>query len=363
MENNPNIPDLVDLLREVATTHCSDLHLATGRPPSFRKNGNITQGDYLPIKSRVCREMVLGMLNENQRAELEKRRELNFGVQIRGVGRFRGNAHYSRGSLEATFRFIPATIPALSEIGLRPTVYSLCDLTRGLILVTGSTGSGKTTSIAAMVKHISEQRAGVIITVEDPVEFYFENARSIVKQREVGIDTLSFSDALENILRQDPDVVVVGELRDQETVRATLKAAETGHLVISTLHTMDAPQALDRILDFFPGNEQKQILSTLADSLAGIIAQRLVPQENTDRRVLVSEMLTSTPAVKRAIREHHFEQLVGMMEAGRKDGMYTIDEVLEDLYVNGMISKEEAVAGARDPARMEALRRKPAQKA
>ena len=363
MENNPNVPDLVDLLREVATTHCSDLHLATARPPSFRKSGNITPGNYPPIESRVCREMVLGMLNENQRAELENKRELNFGVQIRGVGRFRGNAHYSRGSLEATFRFIPATIPALSEIGLRPTVYSLCDLSRGLILVTGSTGSGKTTSIAAMVKHISEQRAGVIITVEDPVEFYFENARSIVKQREVGIDTLSFSDALENILRQDPDVVVVGELRDQETVRATLKAAETGHLVISTLHTMDAPQALDRILDFFPGNEQKQILSTLADSLAGIIAQRLVPQENTDRRVLVSEMLTSTPAVKRAIREHHFEQLVGMMEAGRKDGMYTIDEVLEDLYVNGMISKEESVAGARDPARMEALRRKPAQKA
>jgi twitching motility protein PilT len=137
MENNTNVPDLVDLLREVSTINCSDLHLATGRPPSFRKNGNITQGDYLPIESRMCREMVLGMLNENQRAELEKRRELNFGVQIRGVGRFRGNAHYSRGSLEATFRFIPATIPALSEIGLRPTVYSLCDLTRGLILVTG----------------------------------------------------------------------------------------------------------------------------------------------------------------------------------------------------------------------------------
>ena len=363
MEYNPNAPDLVDLLREAASTHCSDLHLATGRPPCFRKNGNITEGNYHPLDARVCREMVLGMLNENQRAEMEKKRELNFGVQIRGVGRFRGNAHYSRGSLEATFRFIPATIPALSEIGLRPTVFSLCDLTRGLILVTGSTGSGKTTSIASMVKHISEQRSGVIITVEDPIEFYFENSRSILKQREVGIDTLSFADALENILRQDPDVVVVGELRDQETVRATLKAAETGHLVISTLHTIDAPQALDRILDFFPGNEQKQILSTLADSLAGIIAQRLIPQENSDRRVLVSEILTSTPAVKRAIREHHFEQLVGMMEAGRKDGMYTLDEVLEDLYLNGMVSKEEAIAGARDPARMEALRRKPSQRA
>jgi twitching motility protein PilT len=359
MDPKNEAPDLVDLLREVAVTHCSDLHLTTGRPPSFRKNGNITPGDYHSIDSRESREMVLGVLNENQRAELEKNRELNFGVQIRGVGRFRGNAHYSRGSLEATFRFIPATIPALSEIGLRPTVYSLCDLSRGLILVTGSTGSGKTTSIASMVKHISEQRAGVIITVEDPIEYYFENARSIIKQREVGIDTLSYSQALDNILRQDPDVVVVGELRDQETVRATLKAAETGHLVISTLHTMDAPQALDRILDFFPGNEQKQILSTLADSLAAIIAQRLIPQENSDRRVLVSEMLISTAAVRRSIREHNFAQLVGMMEAGRKDGMYTIDEMLEDLYVNGMISKEEAVAGARDPARMEVLRRLP----
>jgi len=340
----------------------SDLHIVSGRPACYRRHGSIVEAEMPAINARASREMIVGILNEHQRSELEEKKELNFGVQIKGVGRFRGNAYYSRGSLEGVFRFIPSQIPHLSEIGLRPTVFSLCDLPRGLILVTGSTGSGKTTSIAAMVKHISEQRAGVIVTIEDPIEFYFENARSLVKQREVGVDTLSFAEALSNILRQDPDVIMVGEMRDQETVRATLKAAETGHLVISTLHTIDAPQALDRILDFFPGDEQKQILSTLADSLGGIIAQRLVPLENGEGRVLVSEMLTASAAVRGAVRDHRFEQLVGIMETGRKDGMYTIDEALEDLYLGGMISKEEAVSGAREPGRMEALRRVPQKK-
>lgn len=359
MDTLPETPDLVDLLRQVPLSNASDLHLSNGRPPCYRRNGEIVAEDLSELSSRSLRELILGILNEQQRADLERRKELNFGVQIKGVGRFRGNAHYSRGSLEATFRFIPSLIPALSEIGLRAPVFSLCDLPRGLILVTGSTGSGKTTTIASMVKHISEQRSGVIITIEDPIEFYFENARSLVKQREVGIDTHSFAEALENIVRQDPDVVVVGELRDQETVRATLKAAETGHLVISTLHSLDAPQALDRIIDFFPGSEQKQILATLADSLGGIIAQRLLPLENGEGRVLASEILCSTAAVRNAIRDHRFEQLLGIMETGRRDGMYTFDEVLEELYLERMISKEEAVTGARDAQRMEALRRAP----
>jgi twitching motility protein PilT len=209
-----------------------------------------------------------------------------------------------------------------------------------------------------MIRRISEEREAVIVTIEDPIEFYFKSDRSIIKQRELGSDTKSFAEALRHVLRQDPDVIMVGEMRDRETVRAALTAAETGHLVLATLHTNDAPQALDRIVDYFPGDEQEQVLGQLASCLAGVLAQRLIPSEDGTRRVMASEFLANNSAVAACIRERRLEQIVGLMEIGRKDGMHTIDDMLEELYLTNQISKEEAVAEARDPQRIEVLRRK-----
>lgn len=354
-----DLPDIVEILSGAVSAGASDVHLCAGLRPSMRLKGDIKPCGDRPITRQECREVILGILTESQRTRLERDLELDFGLQVDGTGRFRGNAHFSRGALEATFRHIPGNIPMISELGHRPAVARLCDLGRGLVLVTGMTGSGKTTTLASMIRRISESREGVIVTIEDPVEFQFPSARSIVKQRELGADTKSFHEALRHVLRQDPDVIMVGEMRDPETVRAALTAAETGHLVLATLHTNDAPQALDRIVDCFPGDEQGQILGQLANALAAVVAQRLVPSEDGLGRIMVSELLINNSAVSACIRDHRFEQIVGLMEIGRKDGMYTFDDVLEELYLAGYISKEEALAGSRDRERIEVLRRTP----
>jgi twitching motility protein PilT len=356
------LPDIIDILREAVRNGASDVHLCAGLAPSMRLRGDIRPCLGRVISNHECREIILGILTESQRTRLERDLELDFGLQVEGTGRFRGNAHFSRGALEAVFRLIPEEIPSLMELGHRHSIMQLCKRTAGLILVTGMTGSGKTTTLASMIRWISENRDAVIVTIEDPIEFYFTSNRSIIKQRELGADTRSFHEALRHVLRQDPDVVMVGEMRDSETVRAALTAAETGHLVLATLHTNDAPQALDRIVDYFPGDEQEQVLGQLSNALAGILAQRLIPSEDGLRRIMVSELLTNNSAVGACIRERRFEQIVGLMEIGRKDGMHTFDDMMQELYLSGYISKEEVVAGARDPARMEGLRRKPAQK-
>jgi twitching motility protein PilT len=353
------ITDVVDLLREAVKAGASDVHLCAGLQPSMRFRGEIHPCSEKLLSRQECREIILGVLTDSQRARLERDLELDFGMQVDGTGRFRGNAHYSRGNLEATFRHIPEGIPQIMDLGHRPSVVGLCGLDRGLVLVTGMTGSGKTTTLAAMIRRISETTRSVIVTIEDPIEFYLPSGQSIIKQRELGADTKSFHEALRHVLRQDPDVIMVGEMRDPETIRAALTAAETGHLVLATLHTNDAPQALDRIVDNFPGDEHEQILGQLANSLAAVVAQRLVPSEDGLGRVMVSELLMNNSAVAACIRDRRFEQIVGLMEIGRKDGMHTIDDSLEDLYLAGKISKEEAVTGARDAGRMEALRRVP----
>lgn len=353
------LPDIVELLGAAVAAGASDVHLCAGLAPSMRLRGAITPCHSAVISRRECREIILGILTEAQRTRLERDLELDFGMQIDGVGRFRGNAHFSRGALEATFRHIPGEIPSVEELGHRPSILRLCEMQRGLVLVTGMTGSGKTTTLAAMIRRISESRDSVIITIEDPIEFHFRSSRSIIKQRELGSDTKSFEEALRHVLRQDPDVIMVGEMRDRETVRAALTAAETGHLVLATLHTNSAPEALDRIIDCFPGDEQQQILGQLANALCGVVAQRLVPSEDGLGRVMVSEFLSNNTAIAACIRDRRFEQIVGLMEIGRKDGMHTFDDVLEELYLGRRISKEEALAGARDTERIAALRRVP----
>lgn len=349
--------DLVQLLSATVSQGASDLHLTAAAPPLIRLNGELAPLTENPLGEELCRDMIFGILTESQRARLEQEWELDFALQVQDVGRFRGNAHYSRGALEAAFRYIPHDIPDLAGLGHRPSIFEICRLQRGLVLVTGITGSGKSTTLAAMIKLISEQRAGVIVTIEDPIEFVFPNGRSIIKQREVGSDTHSFAEALRHALRQDPDVIFVGELRDPETVSAAVTAAETGHLVLGTLHTIDAPKAIDRIVDAFPADQQPQIIAQLANALEAIISQRLLPGESGGRRVLATEMLVANTAVRATIRERRWEQIVGLLEIGARDGMHTFDDSLSDLYLNRVISKEEAVANARDKSRFEDLLR------
>jgi twitching motility protein PilT len=351
--------DLVSLLTGAVQLKASDFHAVAGMPPLIRLNGEIAamEGDAIPPDE--LRHMVLDVLTEAQRSRLEQDWELDFALQIEDLGRFRGNAHYNRGALEAAFRYIPEDIPTLAQLGHRSSVQRACELERGLVLVTGITGSGKSTTLASIVKQISETRRGMIITVEDPIEFIFQSSQSIVKQREVGNDTHSFSSALRHVLRQDPDVILVGEMRDLETIRAAITAAETGHLVLGTLHTIDAPKAVDRIVDAFPGDQQPQIIAQLANALEMIVSQRLLPCETGGARVLASETLMATNAVRACIRDRRYEQLVGLIEISTKDGMNTIDESLADLYLTRQISKEEAMANARDPKNIEGLMRQP----
>lgn len=354
--------DLIQLLSGTVNQGASDLHLTAAAPPLIRLQGELTPLMENPLGEELCREMVFGVLTEAQRARLEQEWELDFALQVDGVGRFRGNAHYSRGALEAAFRYIPHEIPDLAGLGHRASIFPICELARGLVLVTGVTGSGKSTTLAAMIRTISERRSGVIVTIEDPIEFVFPNARSIVKQREVGSDTHSFAEALRHVLRQDPDVIFVGEMRDPETISAAVTAAETGHLVLATLHTIDAPKAIDRIVDAFPADQQPQIIAQLANALEAVISQRLLPGEDGGRRVLATEMLVANTAVRATIRERRWEQIVGLLEIGAKDGMHTFDDSLAELYTNRLISKEEAIANARDKNRCEELVREAAPK-
>jgi len=351
------LPELPDLLRYAVELGASDLHLATGVPPALRLNGAIRPVGDERLTAEDTRSMVLGVLTEQQRARLEQDWELDFALQIDQVGRFRGNAHFSRGCLEAAFRHIPNVIPPLATLGHRPSVRRAVGLESGLVLVTGVTGSGKSTTMASLVQEICNERAAMVITVEDPVEYIFQSATSIVKQREVGTDTRSFPEALRHVLRQDPDVILIGEMRDLETIQTAITAAETGHLVFATLHTIDAPKAIDRIVDAFPGDQQPQILAQLANALEMIISQRLLPSENGSGRTLASEILVANMPVRACIRDRRFEQLIGLIEIGARDGMHTIDESLSELFLSGQISKEMAVSHARDRGRIGALER------
>jgi len=352
-------PDLVQLLSRAVEFGASDLHVVAGMPPVVRVNGLIGLMPGPALTHEQTRTLILQALTDSQRARLEEEWELDFALQVAGLGRFRGNAHFDRGAVEGAFRFIPEKIPALSELGHRPAIHKISNLESGLVLITGVTGSGKSTTMAAIVREISEKRRAMIITIEDPIEFVFPNARSIIKQREIGNDTRSFADALRHVLRQDPDVILVGEMRDLETIRAAITAAETGHLVLATLHTIDAPKAIDRVVDAFPGDQQPQIIAQLANALQAIVSQRLLPNESGGARSIASEILFANNAVRACIRDRRTEQLVGLIEIGAREGMNTIDDSLADLFANGLISREQALAHARDRARFEALARPP----
>jgi twitching motility protein PilT len=350
--------DVIYFLGEMVQRQASDLHLVVGAPPMARVHGTLIPLADEALAPETCRDLILGVLTDSQRGRLEEEWELDFALAVDQLGRFRGNAHYSRGALEAAFRHIPSVIPELGTLGHRPQIHRICKLEQGLFLVTGITGSGKSTTLAAMIRQISSQKSGIIVTVEDPIEFLFENSLSLVKQREVGSDTRTFEEALRRALRQDPDVIMVSELRDRETISTAITAAETGHLVLGTLHTIDAPKAIDRLVDVFPADQQPQIVAQLANCLQGILSQRLIERADETGRVLATEIMMLNHAIRSCLRDRRYEQMIGLMEIGAKDGMHTIDECLVELLESGVITKEEALLNARDPNRVNAAKTK-----
>ena len=340
--------DITRCLSETVALGGSDLHLCAWAPPCARVDGVLRALDPAPLEPLAVRDMVLDTLTETQRATLEQDLELDYALQVEGVGRFRGNVHIVRGHVEAAFRFVPREIPELDALGHHEVVSQFCHLRSGLVLVTGITGSGKSTTLASMIKRISESRSGVIIVLEDPIEFVFSHASCLVKQREIGGDSRSFPTALRQALRQDPDVIVVSEMRDLETIRIALTAAETGHLVLATLHTPDAPQSIDRLVDVFPADQQPQIITQLAGILAGILSQRLIPRADGRGRVLASEVLVPSHGIRACIRERKLEQILGLMEIGHREGNRTIDFSIATLLQAGLITREEALFHCRE---------------
>lgn len=340
--------DITDYLRHVVSINGSDLHLSSWAPACARINGHIIPVNQEILDPAVVRDLILDTLTESQRSTLEQELELDYALQVEGIGRFRGNVHMARGHTEAAFRFISQEIPALETLGHHSAVHEFCAKRSGLVLVTGITGSGKSTTLASMVRRISETRNGVIITLEDPIEFVHEHRSCLIKQREVGNDTRSFPTALKQALRQDPDVIVVSELRDLETIRIALTAAETGHLVLATLHTSDAPQTIDRIVDVFPSDQQPQIITQLSSCLEGIVSQRLVPRADGNGRILASEVLCPNHAIRNCIRERKLEQVVGLMEIGHREGNRTIDDSIGRLLDTQVITRDEALFNCRD---------------
>lgn len=340
--------DLIDYLFLVIERGGSDLHLAAGSPPMGRFNGVLDPITEEELEVTDLRELILGVLKENQRAKLEQEWELDFAIQVENLGRFRGNACYVLGRIEASFRYIPHSIPEIRDLGHGPTVEGFASLRDGLILVTGTSNSGKTTTLSSLTQHISRVRKANIVSIEDPIEFVFQHGQSVVRQRQVGADTHTFAAAIKSALRQDADVIVVSELRDLETMRTALTAAETGHLVISTLHTHDAPSTILRILDAFPEEQQDFVASQLASSLRGVICQSLIVRRDQPGRVMASEVMVGNSAIAACVRSKRLTQLPNLIQIGGIDGMHTIDDSLIHLARHGFITVEDALIRARD---------------
>jgi twitching motility protein PilT len=342
-------PDLIAALSEVLFLNASDLHVAVNTPPMFRVDGQLAPRSVTTPWSRdKVTSALRSILTEAQAARFDEELELDIAYTISANARFRVNMYQQRGAIGAAFRLIPTEIKSLVDLGVPETVAQFATLPRGLVLVTGPTGSGKSTTLAALIDLVNKTRADHIMTVEDPIEFMHGNQRSLVNQREVGEDTHSFGAALKHVLRQDPDVILIGELRDLETISVALTAAETGHLVFATLHTQDAPQTIDRIIDVFPPHQQGQVRAQLAATLRGVVCQTLVKKASGKGRVVATEVLIATPAVANLIREGKTFQISSAMQAGGDLGMHTMDRHLADLANAGVISQRAAIDKAQD---------------
>jgi len=343
--------DMQTLLRVMLERKASDLHLSVEQPPVFRIHGDLhPEASMGPLTATDLRILLYSILTVRQRGTYELERELDFSLALEDGQRFRVNAYYERGNMAAAFRAISSHIPDPSQLGLPPVVLEMGDEPQGLLLVVGPTGSGKTTTLACLIDRINRARDGHIMTVEDPIEYTHHSIKATVHQREVGADTVSFASALKYILRQDPDVVLVGELRDLETIGSAMTAAETGHLVLATLHTNDAAQTVDRLIDVFPPHQQGQVRSQLAACLLGVVSQRLLMRADQKGRVAAFEVLRGTPAIRTLIRENKMHQTISVMQSSRAVGMVTLDQALEDLVRRKQITKREALRYMRSAA-------------
>jgi twitching motility protein PilT len=347
------VPELLTALLEVGG---SDLHLTAGTPPTVRVHGELERLEKYPeLTPRALQGMIYAILPQKLRERFEQELELDMSYSLPGQARFRVNVYQQRDALGAAFRLIPFEIKKLDDLGLPGVVADLARFPRGFVVVTGPTGSGKSTTLAGMVDVVNEERAGHIMTVEDPIEFLHKHKKCIVNQREVGADTHGFGQALKHVLRQDPDVILVGEMRDLETISTAITAAETGHLVFATLHTQDAPQTIDRIIDVFPPHQQQQVRVQLATTLQGVVTQQLLQTADGQGRVVAAEVLVTTPAIRNLIREGKVHQIYSAMQAGGRFGMQTMDMSIAAHVKAGRISQAMAFERCHDPEELQRL--------
>ncbi|BAU44695.1 type IV pilus twitching motility protein PilT [Leptolyngbya sp. O-77] len=348
-----------DLMEQLIEMGGSDMHLSAGLPPYFRINGHLAPISDEPMTSEQCQRLIFSMLNNTQRKNLEQNWELDCSYGVKGLARFRVNVYKDRGTYAACLRALSSKIPSFEKLGLPDVVREMAEKPRGLILVTGPTGSGKTTTLAAIIDLINRTRAEHILTVEDPIEFVYEPIKSLIHQRQLGEDTKSFANALKAALREDPDVILVGEMRDLETISLAISAAETGHLVMGTLHTSSASQTVDRMIDVFPAERQQQVRVQLSNSLVAVFSQTLVPKKNPKPgefgRVMAQEIMVVTPAIANLIREGKTAQIYSAIQTGGKLGMVTLEKVLADLYKAGTVSFEAAMSKTSRPDELQRL--------
>lgn len=343
MEREVTIEDLLHLMVERGS---SDLHLKAGSAPMIRVDGELTPASYEIMSPDSVRRMVESILADEQKAKFIADKELDLAYSVPGLSRFRINVYLQRGSWAAAIRVIPSRPFTIDELKLPPITKDLAMKPRGLVLVTGPTGSGKSTTLAAMINHINETRRCHIVTVEDPIEFLHKDKNSVISQREVGADTHSFANALKHVLRQDPDVILIGEMRDLETTQIAITSAETGHFVLATLHTNSAPATIDRVIDIFPPHQQQQIRMQLSVTLEGVLCQTLIPKAKGSGRVMAMELMPVNPAIRNIIREGKTHQIPNVIQAGASMGMLSLDMSLRNLYMQGLITYEDAISKA-----------------
>jgi twitching motility protein PilT len=349
------VTTLKQLLEDMIQRKASDLHITAGVPPEFRIDGSITPSEYEILTPEATAQLAYSVLSDEQRKKFENTRELDFSFGIKGLSRFRANVYLQRGVVTMAIRQIPYEIMSFEALGLPQSVRDFTNRTKGLVLVTGPTGSGKSTTLAAMLDRINATRPAHIMTIEDPIEYIHHHKKCIVNQREVNADTDSFGSALKYVLRQDPDVILIGEMRDRETFGAALTIAETGHLVFATLHTNSTFEAVNRIVDVFPSDQQKQIYTQLAFVLEGVVTQQLIPRARGGGRAMVAEVLVCTPGVKAVIREGKTHQIYSLMQAGQKYGMQTMNQGLMLAVHDKAISAEEALIRSSDTGELEGM--------
>lgn len=348
------MPGIEEILKTAKEAGASDVHLTVGIPPKMRVNGNLlTMDDYPRLLPADTLEVLLNIMSEPQREKFEEKGEYDMSFSIPEIGRYRVNAYKQRGSVALALRLVETTVKSPKELGVPDSVVDLYQRKRGLILVTGPTGSGKSTTLASIIDKINNNRDAHVITLEDPIEYLHQHKMSMVNQREIGLDSGSYANALRAALREDPDVILVGEMRDFETISVAITAAETGHLVLSTLHTIGAVSTVDRVIDVFPPHQQQQIRVQLANVLEAVISQQLIPTADGHGRVAAFEVLHANHAIRNLIREGKSHQITSVMQTNRKMGMITMDEAIRQLYMDGRISRQMAIQFAQDPDGME----------